>query len=95
MAKLYKFNMERNGHNIDTARVILRNRWYDAVDAGDHEAAHRLQDRIDRIDGITGGCLSGMLRLPYEEWEFLHTVSEWVKHWRGCMCEAAGVAYVE
>ena len=95
MAKLYKFNMERNGHNIDTARTILRNRWYDACDAGDHAAAERLQARIDRINEITDGCLAGILELPYDEWLYMHNVSEWVKAWRCVRCEAAGIEYVE
>lgn len=93
--KLYKFNMERNGHNIDSAITLLRLRWYDANDAGEHEAADRLQARIERIQEITGGCLAGMVQLPWEEWQYLHTVSEWYKTHRMCMCEAHGIEYVE
>jgi len=93
--KLYSFNMERNGHNIDSARTLLRLRWYDAVEAGDHAAADRLQARIDRINEIVCGCFAGMLQLPWDEWQYLHTVSEWYKTHRMCCCEAHGIEYVE
>ena len=95
MAKLYKFNLMRNGHNIDTARTILRNRWYDANDAGDYAAAERIQARIERIDSITGACCVGVLNLPYDEWLYLHNVSEWVKTWRSETCATHGIPYVE
>ena len=95
MPKLYKFNMERNGHNIDSARTYLRLRWYDANDACDYAAAERLQARIDRIDKITRCCNSGMLELPYDEWEFLNTVSEWYKMHRANCCEKHGIEYME
>lgn len=95
MTKLYNFNMERNGHNIDSAVTLLRLRWYDATEAGDHAAAERLQARIERIQEITGGCLAGMHRLPWDEWQYLNTVSEWYKTHRMCMCEAHGIEYVE
>lgn len=95
--KLYKFNMERNGHNIDSAITLLRLRWYDANDAGDYAAADRLQARIARIDEIL--CYSDgighMLMLPWDEWQYLHTVSEWYKTHRMCCCEAHGIEYVE
>ena len=95
MAKLYNFNMNRNGHNIDTALVILRNRMYDAEAAGDHEAVKRLWARHERICEITGSCGVGMLKLPWDEWQYLHTVSEWVKCWRASICDANGIEYVE
>lgn len=95
MRKQYQFNLNRNGHNIDSARTLLRIRWYDARDAGDNGAAARIQARIERIDEITGGCLSGIVQLPYDEWLFLHNVSEWYKTHRACCCEAAGVEYVD
>ena len=90
--KLYNFNMERNGHNIDSARTLLRLRWYDANDAGDYDAADRLQARIDRIDNMPTGR---MIQVPWDEWQFLHTVSEWYKMHRMCCCEAHGIEYVE
>ena len=93
--KLYSFNMHRNGHNIDSAITLLRLRWYDANDAGDYDAAQRLQDRIERIQNITGGCLAGIIKLPWDEWQYLHTVSEWYKTHRMCCCEAHGIEYVE
>ena len=95
MAKTYKFNMERNGHNIDSARTLLRLRWYDAIDAGNYEAADRLQGRIDRIDEITGGHLAGLLNLTWEEWQYLNSVSEWYKMHRMVKCEQHGIEYVE
>ena len=95
MARLYNFNMERNGHNIDSAITLLRLRWYDANDAGDYAAAERLQARIERIQDITGGCLAGMVQLPWEEWQYLNSVSEWYKMHRMCVCEANGIEYVE
>lgn len=95
MAKLYKFNMNRNGHNIDSAKTLLRIRWYEANEAGDREAAKRLQARIDKIDDITGLCGVGMLELPYKDWEYLHTVSEWYKMHRAAICDAHGIEYVE
>lgn len=93
--KLYKFNMNVNGHNIDSACTLLRLRWYDARDAGDYEAAKRIQARIERIGEVTGGCLNGIVQLPYHEWLFLHNVSEWYKAHRACRCEAAGIEYAE
>lgn len=93
--KLYNFNMNRNGHNIDSANTFLRIRWYEAREAGDYAAAERLQARIDKINDITGCCGVGMLQLPYDEWEYLHTVSEWYKMHRACCCEAHGIEYVE
>lgn len=95
MAKRYNFNMERNGHNIDSAVTLMRLRWYDANDAGDYAAADRLQARIERINEITGGCLAGMVQLPWDEWQFLNTVSEWYKAHRACICDANGIEYVE
>ena len=92
---MYNFNMERNGHNIDSAVTLLRLRWYDANDAGDHEAAQRLQARIDRIGEITGWCLGGMIQVPWDEWQYLNAVSEWYKMHRMCVCEAHGIEYVE
>lgn len=93
--KLYKFSMTRNGHNIDSAKTLLRLRWYDAIDAGQTEAADRIQARIDRIDEITGGWLNGTIELPWDEWQYINTVSEWYKAHRAEMCDAHGIEYVE
>lgn len=97
MAKLYNFNMEREGHNIDSAITRLRLRWYDAMDAGDYAAAERLQARIDKIHDITSdmGDCGGMIQVTWEDWKYLHTVSEWYKVHRMCVCEAHGIPYVE
>lgn len=94
-AKLYSFNMVRNGHNIESARTLLRLRWYEADEAGAYEAADRLQARIDRIDKITGGWENGIIQLPWDEWQYLNTVSEWYKAHRAEMCAVNGVEYVE
>ena len=93
--KLYKFNMSKNGHNIDGARTFLRLRWYDANDAGDYDAADRLQAFIEHIDEITGGFLNGMIEVPYKDWELLHDLSEWYKSHRAESCAEYGIEYVE
>jgi hypothetical protein len=95
MTKLYSFNMECNGHNIDSALTFLRLRWYEAIDACDYDAAERLQARIDRINDITGACRRGLLKLPYEDWAYLTSVSEWYKMHRARMCAIHGIPYVE
>ena len=94
MAKLYNFNMTKNGHNIDTACVRLRNLRYDAEEAGDFEAAERIQARLERIYDLAYWG-SGCIQVTWEDWQFLNTVSEWTKHWRMCKCEEHGVEYVE
>lgn len=94
MARLYNFNMERNGHNIDSAMVMLRNRARAAEEAGEHEAACRLWERVNRIS-YAAYAFSGMIQVTWEEWQLLNAASNWAKEHRMMCCWANGIEYVE
>lgn len=95
MAKRYNFNMERNGHNIDSAMVMLRNRAYEAEKAGDMAAAARLLDRERKLSYIVNGCFNGLIKVTWDEWQMLKAASDWAREHRMMCCWANGIEYVE
>lgn len=50
MAKLYAISIAKHQHDMDTCCVMLRNRIYDAAEAGDRAAVARLEERLERAD---------------------------------------------
>lgn len=94
MARKYHFNMERYGHDIDHALVMLRNRLYDAEQAGDAEAAGRIQDRLWRLS-MAAYAFSGLIQVTWEEWKLLDAARRWAQETRMARCMAAGIDYVD
>lgn len=98
MARTYKFNMERNQHNVELALAILFHRAHDAKDAGDTAAAKRLWERRQRLYDAyerVGFYAGGMAECEWPDWELLDTASRWARGCRMVSCEAHGVGYVE
>lgn len=85
-----KFNMTQEGHNIDTALVMLRNRAWDAEEAGDIEAAQRIWARHEKVQDAAY-FMNGIIEVTQEQLGTLVAASAWAASARAERCAMAGV----
>ena len=83
-----KFNMTQHGHDIDTALVMLRNRAYEADEAGDHEAYRRIMQRHEKIQDAAY-FMNGIIEVTQDELDVLVSAAAWAASVRAERCAFA------